>query len=108
VTNNKASKRARSAKAAADPPAHGSGMPVVIGIGGSAAAVGSLVKLFAKIAAGPDQAIVVVVQHREALDEQVLRQALASRNGDLSLVDDGAPVEGGNIYLSPPNVIVTI
>jgi two-component system, chemotaxis family, CheB/CheR fusion protein len=108
VTNNKASKRARSAKAAADVPPHGAGMPVVIGIGASAAAVGSLIKLFEKMAAGVDQAIIVVLQHREALDEQVLRQALASRNGDLSLIDHGAPVEGGRIYLSLPNVIVTL
>jgi two-component system CheB/CheR fusion protein len=80
-----------------------------MGIGASAAAIEALERFLAHIAPASDQAIILVLQHREALDEDRLRRALRHHEGlAFSPVENGAPVEGGRIYLSAPNVILTL
>ncbi|HEY7382225.1 MAG TPA: CheR family methyltransferase [Beijerinckiaceae bacterium] len=81
---------------------------MVVGIAASGAAVDSLTRLLDNLPMSPDRAAVVVLQQREALDEQALRRALAPHDGNLSQITDNAPVDGGRIYLSASNVIVTI
>jgi two-component system CheB/CheR fusion protein len=100
--------RAAKAKASEEPPAHEPETPVVIGVGASAGAAATLARLLDALPAGAERAVVIVMQHREALDEQPLRDALASRDGRLSPIVDGALVEGGRVYLGASNVIVTI
>src|SRR3712207_1787097 len=61
------------------------------------------------MAAADDQAVVVVLQHREAFEEERFRQALAAQDGlALSPVTNGAALKGGRVYLCPPDQIVTV
>src|SRR5579871_1754902 len=83
--------------------------PLVIGVGASASATNSVERFFSKLSLDPDQAIVVVLQHREALDENWLRGIIERLDGvGLSEPADGAPIEGGKIYLCAANAITTI
>ncbi|HVG48515.1 MAG TPA: CheR family methyltransferase, partial [Rubellimicrobium sp.] len=50
----------------------------------------------------------VVLQHREALDEERFRRALAEAGHELVELADGAPVESGRVYLPAAAVIVTV
>ncbi|HEY0572204.1 MAG TPA: CheR family methyltransferase [Enterovirga sp.] len=84
------------------------GGPVVIGIGGSGAALDSISGLLAKLPPAPDQAIVVVLQHREAIEDEALRQALAVHHEHFQPIEDGTQLQGGRIYVAPQNVIVTL
>jgi two-component system CheB/CheR fusion protein len=81
----------------------------IIGVGASASAKDSLERFFSKLAVGPDQAIVLVLQHREALDETWFGNTLKHVH-DTGLADvvDGGKVEGGTIYLCPTNMITTL
>ncbi|MBV9394434.1 MAG: methyltransferase, partial [Methylobacteriaceae bacterium] len=87
---------------------HAPGTAFVIGIGASAGSIDALDNLLPKLTPEPDQAIVVVLQHRESLDESRLRQSLEKNDGHFSKIADGAPAEGGRIYLCAPDLIVTI
>lgn len=53
-------------------------------------------------------AIVLIFQHREALDDERFKHALAEHGRELSLAVDGTPVETGKIYWSAPNTILTL
>ncbi|HEX2724521.1 MAG TPA: CheR family methyltransferase, partial [Beijerinckiaceae bacterium] len=109
VSSYNSNKRGRPAKEkSAAEGAHQPGTPVVIGIGASAAVAQSLASLLGKLSAAPDQAIVMVLQQREALDERPLFEAIARRGGKLAPIEGGKPLEGGCIYLSPANAIVTV
>jgi two-component system, chemotaxis family, CheB/CheR fusion protein len=83
--------------------------PLIIGVGASASARESFERLLSKLSVPADQAVVLVLQHREALDEAWLRNQLQRMDG-VSLVDltDGSPIEGGTIYLGPANKIMTV
>src|SRR5262249_26515270 len=55
------------------------------------------------------QSIVLVLQHREAFDENRLRGVLGRLDGiRLSEPNDGAEIGGGTIYLCAANAITTI
>jgi two-component system, chemotaxis family, CheB/CheR fusion protein len=83
--------------------------PLIIGVGASASARESLERLLSKLAVPGDQAIVLVLQHREALDEAWLKNQLRRFNGvRLVNLTDGAPIEGGTIYLGPANMIMSV
>src|SRR5262245_56492724 len=83
--------------------------PLIVGVGASAAALQSLERLLSQLSVGADQAIVLVLQHREALDESRLRGRRQHLDGARLLdVADGMPVEGGAIYLCPANMITTL
>ncbi|MBV9783443.1 MAG: PAS domain-containing protein [Acidisphaera sp.] len=53
-------------------------------------------------------AVVLALQHREAMDEESLRRALGERAGALVPVADGVPLEAGRIFLPASDVIVTL
>ncbi|MDH2347640.1 CheR family methyltransferase [Bradyrhizobium sp. SSUT77] len=83
--------------------------PLIIGVGAPPTALDSIKRFFAKLTVGADQAIVLALQHHEALDEPRLRQILQNSNGGkISDVGDGQTIEGGTIYLCPPAMITTI
>ncbi|MBR0719580.1 CheR family methyltransferase [Bradyrhizobium liaoningense] len=88
---------------------HQAKAPLVIGVGASAGAVNSIERFFAKLTLGDDQAVVLVLQNREALADGRLRALIQRAEGArLSDIIDGATVEGGTIYLSPVAMITTI
>ena len=69
----------------------------------------SIERFFSKFSLDAEQAIVLVLQHREAFDESWLRGILARVEGtSLAEAHDGAKIEGGTIYLCPAGVITTI
>lgn len=82
---------------------------VIVGVGASASAKESLERFFSKLAVGPDQAVVLVLQHREALDEAWFASNLKHLTG-IGLADaiDGGMANGGMIYLCPANMITTL
>jgi two-component system CheB/CheR fusion protein len=83
--------------------------PLIIGVGASAGAAGSIERFVSNLSPAADQAVVLVLQHREALDEKRLRGAMQRLDGtQLREVTDGAPIEGGTIYLSPANMMTTV
>src|SRR6185312_6487212 len=83
--------------------------PLVIGVGASASAMSSIERFFSRLSLDSEQAIVLVLQHREALEEDRLRGILARLEGiSLSEPNDGAGIEGGTVYLCAANAITTI
>lgn len=82
---------------------------LIVGIGASASATDSIERFFSKLALAADQAIVLVLQHREAVDEAWLRSRLEPLEGvDLVEVTDGAEIQGATVYLGPAEVIITL
>src|SRR5215469_1822907 len=83
--------------------------PLVIGVGASASTMSSIERFFSKFSLDAEQAIVLVLQHREAFDEGWLRGILTRLNGT-RLVEprDGAAIEGSTIYLCAADAITTI
>ena len=83
--------------------------PLVIGVGASAGAMGSIERFFSKFSLDPALAIILVLQHREAFDEKWLRDTVGRLDGArLSEPRDGAEIEGNTIYLCAANVITAI
>ncbi|MGY4621727.1 chemotaxis methyl-accepting protein methylase [Bradyrhizobium sp. USDA 4472] len=83
--------------------------PLIIGVGASAGAIDSIERFFGKLTLGDDQAIVLVLQNREALSDQRLHAVIQRAEGaQLSNITDGMTLEGGTIYLSPMAMITTI
>jgi two-component system, chemotaxis family, CheB/CheR fusion protein len=83
--------------------------PLIIGLGASAGARDSIERFFSRLSLGADQAIVLVTQHREALDEAWLRTQIQRLDGvSLTAATDGAEVEGKTVYLCPANMITTL
>ncbi|TAI65467.1 chemotaxis protein CheB [Bradyrhizobium sp. Leo170] len=83
--------------------------PLIIGVGASAGAMDSIERFFSRLALNSDQAIVLVLQRREAFDDGRLREMLQRPEGSrLSEIQDGAMIEGGTIYLCPVDRIATI
>ena len=73
--------------------------PLMIGVGGSASAMNSIERFFSRFSVDSEQAIILVLQHREAFDESWLRALLTRLDGvSLSEPNDGAEIEGGTIY----------
>src|SRR6516162_9062020 len=83
--------------------------PLVVGVGASTSARDSIERFLAKLSLHPGQAVVLVLQHREALDEGWLRGIVARLN-DIRLAEpsDEARIEGGTIYLCAADAITTI
>ena len=83
--------------------------PLVVGVGASTSARESIERFLAKLSLDPGQAVVLVLQHREALDEGWLR-GIVDRLSDIRLSEprDEARIEGGTIYLCAADVVTTI
>ena len=88
----------------------GGGAQVVayIALGASGASTRSLEQLLLSLPHQERAAIIIILQHREALDEKSFRRALGQANRDLAPVVDGALIEQGKTYLPDANVIVTV
>lgn len=83
--------------------------PLIVGVGASPTALDSIERFFAKLTVEPDQAVVLALQHHEALDEPRLREILQNASAAVvSGIGDGQTIEGGTIYLCPPAMITTI
>ncbi|HLJ06404.1 MAG TPA: CheR family methyltransferase, partial [Acetobacteraceae bacterium] len=83
--------------------------PLIIGLGASASARDSVERFFSRLSLADDQAIVLVTQHREGLDEDWLRAQIQPLDGlKLAPATDGAEVEGKTVYLCPANMIITL
>ena len=83
--------------------------PLIIGLGASPSAKDSVERFFSRLSLAEDQAIVLVTQHREALDEDWLRTHVQRLDGlRLTPVTDGAEIEGKTVYLCPANMITTL
>ncbi len=83
--------------------------PLVVGIGASASAMNSIERFFSRLSLASNQAIVLVLQHREAFDEGWLRGALGRIDGaQFAMASDGTEIKGDTIYLCAPNVITTV
>ncbi|MCS3449461.1 MULTISPECIES: CheR family methyltransferase [Bradyrhizobium] len=83
--------------------------PLIIGVGASAAALDSIERFFSKLRLNPDQAVVLVLQYRDAIEDTRLRGALQRSEGArLSEISDGQLVAGGVIHLCPSDMITTV
>ncbi|PAY06751.1 methyltransferase [Bradyrhizobium sp. UFLA03-84] len=83
--------------------------PLIVGVGASAAALDSIERFFSKLRLNPDQAMVLVLQYRDAIEDGRLRKALQRSDGaKLSEISDGQRVEGGTIHLCPSDMLTTI
>jgi two-component system CheB/CheR fusion protein len=83
--------------------------PLVVGVGASAGTKSSIEQFFSRVSLDAEQAIILVLQHREAFDEGWLRTIIA-RLDSVRLAEprDGAEIEGGTIYLTTADAITTI
>ncbi|MGV7031549.1 CheR family methyltransferase [Methylobacterium symbioticum] len=84
------------------------GRPVVVALCASAAKTASLAHLLQRLPAQPERALVLILQHREALDAAAFLHALEEAGHRLSPIEDGAPVVGGRTYLPDPDLIVSL
>src|SRR5262245_33325186 len=83
--------------------------PLIVGVGASASAAASIERFLSRLTLDPDQAVVLVIQHREALDAKRLQQFLQKMDGiKIAEIHDGTTVLGGTLYLCGPNVITTV
>src|SRR5690242_16770581 len=82
--------------------------PVILAVGASGAETEALARLLAMLPNGPDLSIVVVLRDREALDEHRLQELLAPHSRTLVTAVEGAPIQGGRLYLPPAGVLTTL
>ncbi|WP_407170386.1 CheR family methyltransferase [Bradyrhizobium sp. ORS 111] len=86
----------------------GSRAPLIVGVGASAGALDSIERFFSKLKLSLDQAVVLVMQYRNAVDDARLRDVLQRDGAELSEIKDGEVPRGGVIHLCPPDMIATI
>jgi len=79
---------------------------LIVGVGASSGAMQSIIRFFSRLAGDPGQAIVLVVQHREALDTERLKTVVGA--GGIAEPRDGEEIEGGTIYLCGADMITTV
>ncbi len=82
--------------------------PVIVAMTASAARAGSLEALLRQFPPQPDAAIVVVLQHMEAFDEDRFRAAARAGGHEPGWIEDGGAIEPGRLYLNPRDMIVTV
>lgn len=83
--------------------------PLIVGVGASASNGQSLERFLSKLVLGGDLALVLVLLHREALDDGWLRRTIGQIDGArLRLIEDGAAIEGQTIYLPPADMVAGI
>ncbi|MEE7450207.1 methyltransferase [Methylobacterium radiotolerans] len=81
---------------------------VFVALSASAVSTGSLQHVLAGLPRLDGLAMIIVLQHREALDEEGFRDALAAVGLELADVRDGALIEGGRTYLPDANLVVGV
>jgi len=83
--------------------------PLIICVGASTAAIGSIERFFCRLALEPDQTVVLALQHAEGFDEDRLRDMLRQQHGmQLATIADMAPIKGGLVYICPIGMITTV
>ena len=80
--------------------------PVIVAICALAASTQSLEQLLSLLPPQPDSALVLILRHREALDEDGFKRAAEQAGHTLSPIEHDAPVLGGHTYLPAPDLIV--
>jgi two-component system, chemotaxis family, CheB/CheR fusion protein len=81
---------------------------VFVALSASAASTGSLQHVLGRLPRMEGAAIVVVLQHRDALDEAGFRQTMGMAGVELTDVRDDAVIEGGHTYLIAPDLVVGV
>lgn len=81
---------------------------VLLAIGASGGKTSSLLRLLRAGQPEPTIATILILQFREALNEEAFRDALGTRAAALVTPKDGQRPEPGQIYLFPANLIVTL
>jgi two-component system CheB/CheR fusion protein len=80
----------------------------VIAIAASATSALTLSDILTRLHVGSEMGVVVVLQHREALNETALSASLATAGRAFTRTSDGTAVEGGRIYLADANQILSL
>ncbi|HEX2527225.1 MAG TPA: CheR family methyltransferase [Geminicoccus sp.] len=81
---------------------------MLVAVAASAADPGPLEDFLEQLALSAGAAMVVILQHREALDEDAFLTRMAERGCILTRIENDMPVEQGKTYLSAPDVVSTI
>src|SRR3712207_5952305 len=81
---------------------------VIVALAASAADTAALEQFLAHLEPQGGMAVVLVLQHREALNEELFKQVLADAGRELTPIEHDASIEGGRFYLPPPNQILTV
>ncbi|MDW6020197.1 CheR family methyltransferase [Mesorhizobium sp. BAC0120] len=90
-------------------PPSGAGNPLLVGLCASSTATSGLERYLASAKALPEVASVVILQYREARDDEQLMSRLAAAWGlPLHTISNGLTVEPGNLYLAPSDVTVSL
>ncbi|UWU23454.1 PAS domain-containing protein (plasmid) [Rhizobium sp. CB3060] len=83
--------------------------PIIVGIGASAAETGSLEIFFEQMHSSPGAAFVIVMQYRDAFDQEAFQARLATVSGrTVRLASNGETIESERIYIAPTGVIATL
>ncbi len=84
------------------------GATVFIALCASGASTRSLETLLTLLPPQEDAAVAIILQHREALDEERFARVAQESGRTLTPIADGTPIEHGRTYLPEANVIVTL
>lgn len=83
-------------------------LPVMVAVTASAMSPRSVEMLLERMPPRPDAAVAVVLQRREALDEDAFWRAAAKGGHARVDMEDGAVLAPGRLYLLSPGMIVTV
>jgi two-component system CheB/CheR fusion protein len=81
---------------------------ILVGVGASAVATAALENFLAALGPEPGVATILVLQNREALDDESFSHRMRERGREVAPIVDGGAIEAGPIYLLPPNAILSI
>jgi|GEM_PF-3368818 len=79
-----------------------------LALSASAASTGSLQHILTRMPRLDGVAVIVALQHRDALDEEGFRRALAAAGLELADVRDDALIEAGRTYLIGADLVVDV
>jgi two-component system CheB/CheR fusion protein len=90
--------------------ANGANRPaeVIIAAVASAGKIETLLRFLSRLELPERAALAVILQNREALDEEAFRRGLGRNAGKLRPILDDRPIEPGILYLADVNVAVTV
>lgn len=83
--------------------------PVIVGIGASAIETDSLEVFFEHMHSSPGSAFVLVMQYRDAFDQEAFQARLAMVSGrTVRLASDGETIEAERVYIVPAGMTATL
>jgi two-component system CheB/CheR fusion protein len=92
----------RTARGASNPAS------IVVAVGATAARISALETFLSSLHPHEGIAVVVVLQHREALDVAAFERELSRFGRSLTSIEDGLEIEAGKLYLPPADIVVTV